>query len=270
VVDDTPKRMNAPDRVEVVGIPISVTSSDELLALLASRPTDAATVVAFCNVHSVMTARHDPEVATALLDADVAAPDGVPVVWGLRAAGHTSQARVDGPSFMQRALTEGVAYGWRHFFWGSTDETLDRLVDATRTLAPGAIVAGVHSPPFGPVADDDPRSVASRINDTGADLVWVGLGMPKQELWMARVRRLLPGVALLGVGAAFDFLAGTSSRAPDWMQRAGLEWVYRLCREPRRLWRRYLFNNPAYLGLLTQDVLRRRLRQRQLRAPARR
>jgi len=259
VVDEAPKPMNLPERVDVVGTPISLTSADELLTILERRPTDAATVIAFCNVQSVMTARRNAEVSAALFAADVAAPDGVPIVWGLRAAGHPTQARVDGPSFMQRALEEGIAFGWRHFFWGSTEATLDRLVDVIRALAPEAKVAGVYSPPFRPFTDEDLHSAAARIRETGADLVWVGLGMPKQELWMARVRRLLPGVALLGVGAAFDFLAGTTSRAPEWMQHAGLEWAYRLSQEPRRLWRRYLFNNPVYLALLARDLIRRRV-----------
>ncbi|NIA25552.1 MAG: WecB/TagA/CpsF family glycosyltransferase [Gammaproteobacteria bacterium] len=252
-----------PDRISVVGTPISATSSEEVLELLGSRPLDKATVIAFCNVHSVMTARHDTDVAAALLDADIAAPDGVPVVWGLRAAGCTAQGRVDGPSFMQRALEHGVAHGWRHFFCGSTEETLGKLVEATERIAPGAIVVGTYSPPFRPPTDEDLRLAADKINEAGADLVWVGLGMPKQELWMRSIRHMVPGMALLGVGAAFDFIAGTTPRAPTWMQSAGLEWLHRLSRQPRKMWRRYLFNNPAYLILLTRDIVRGKRVRRQ-------
>jgi len=248
-----------PDRISVVGTPISATSGDEVLDLLQNRPTDKATVVAFCNVHSVMTARSDPSVASALLDADIATPDGMPVVWGLRAAGRTGQDRVDGPSFMQRALQHGVVHGWSHFFYGSTEETLGKLVEATRRIAPGVSIAGSFSPPFRTPTDDDVRIAAEQIKESGADLVWVGLGMPKQELWMRGIRHLVPGVALLGVGAAFDFIAGTTPRSPAWMQSAGLEWLHRLSLHPRRLWRRYLFNNPAYLALLARDIVRARL-----------
>ena len=245
-----------PLRVDVVGTPISATSGENLLNLLANRPVDTATTVAFCNVHSVMTARHDTEVAAALRDADITAPAGVPIVWGLRAAGYADEVRVDGRSFMQRALQHGVAHGWRHFFCGSTEETLGKLVEATRRVAPEAAVAGTYSPAFRPPTEEDLREATNRIIETGADLVWVGLGMPRQELWMASMRHRVPGVALLGVGAAFDFLAGTTPRAPTWMQSVGLEWLHRLSREPRRLWRRYLFNNPAYLALLTRDIVR--------------
>lgn len=253
--------MTWPDRVDVAGTSISLISNAELLDLLARRPDDHATVVAFCNVHSVMTARRDATVDSAIQDADIAAPDGVPIVWGLHAAGHSSQPRIDGPSFMLSALKHGVEHGWRHFFLGSTEETLDKLVDAAGRIAPGVDIAGTYSPPFRRLADEDIRMAAGHVNEAGADLVWVGLGMPKQELWMSSMRPLVPGVALLGVGAAFDFLAGTVPRAPAWMQSAGLEWLYRLAREPRRLWRRYLFNNPAYLALLSRDILRRRLQR---------
>ena len=248
-----------PDRISVVGTPISATSSDEVLDLLQNRPTDKATVVAFCNVHSVMTARRDPSVASALLDADIATPDGMPVVWGLRAAGRVAQDRVDGPSFMRRALQHGVVHGWNHFFYGSTEQTLGKLIEATGRIAPGASIVGSFSPPFRTPTEDDVRIAAEQIKESGADLVWVGLGMPKQELWMRGIRHLVPGVALLGVGAAFDFIAGTTPRSPVWMQSAGLEWLHRLSLHPRRLWRRYLFNNPAYLALLARDIVRARL-----------
>lgn len=258
MVAGTRHAVTIPDRVDVVGTPISLTSSTQLLDLLAHRPLDRSTVVAFCNVHSVMTARRNDAVASALAGADVAAPDGMPVAWGMRIQGHPSQTRVDGPSFMKLAIEEGVSRGWRHFFYGSTRDNLDRLVAVVQNTIPGAEIAGIFSPPFRPQTDEDIHEAASLIMTSRPDLVWVGLGMPKQELWMQRVRSQLPGVALLGVGAAFDFLAGTTRRAPRWMQATGLEWLHRLASEPRRLWRRYLFNNPAYLALLGRDFVRGR------------
>jgi N-acetylglucosaminyldiphosphoundecaprenol N-acetyl-beta-D-mannosaminyltransferase len=248
-----------PDRIPIVGTPISLTSYAELLELLEQRPTERAAVVAFCNVHSVMTARRRPDVAAALEEADVATSDGMPLVWGIRAAGYPDQPRVYGPTFMELALKHGVDAGWNHFFYGSTDETLTKLVAAARELTPGVRIAGSYSPPFRPATDDDLRADAALIIESGADLVWVGLGMPKQELWMRRAAALLPGTALLGVGAAFDFLAGTVPQAPMWMQSAGLEWLCRLAQEPGRLWRRYIINNPHYLWLLGRDILRDRL-----------
>lgn len=251
-----------PDRVPIVGTPISVTSYEELLGLVEQPPPDRAAILAFCNVHSVMTARRQPDVAAALAEADVATSDGMPLVWGLRAAGYPDQPRVYGPAFMELALKHGLARGWTHYFYGSTHETLDKLVDTAEKLAPGIHIAGCYSPPFRPATDDDLRADAARIRESGANLVWVGLGMPRQELWMNRASAHLPGTALLGVGAAFDFLAGTVSQAPAWMQSAGLEWLYRLAQEPGRLWRRYIINNPHYLWLLGRDILRNRLSQR--------
>jgi len=247
----------------VVGTPISATSIELVLDLLEERPVDRATVIAFCNVHSVMTSRRDPSVAAALADADIATPDGMPIVWGLRTAGCTSQTRVDGPSFMRRALQEGIARGWSHFFYGSTDDTLNKLLEAIRRTVPGVEVAGSYAPPFRSPTDEDIREAAELIRESGPDLVWVGLGMPKQELWMHRVRSQVPGVGLLGVGAAFEFVAETTPRAPHWMQSTGLEWLHRLVHEPRRMWRRYLVNNPAYLALLARDILRRKWALRQ-------
>lgn len=254
-----------PERVPVVGTPISVTSNDGLLELLDRRPTDEATIVAFCNVHSVMTARRQPEVATALRSAHVTAPDGMPVAWGLRASGHPDQPRVPGPTFMETALRHGVDAGWSHFFYGSTDETLAELVEAAHRLAPGINIVGSFAPPFRPASEEDLKADTARIRATGADLVWVGLGMPKQEIWMSRAAAHLPGTALLGVGAAFDFVAGTTARAPGWMQSAGLEWLHRFAQQPGRLWRRYLINNPAFLALLAVSVLRSGLSNRRRR-----
>lgn len=245
-----------PVRVSVVGTPISVTSNNELLELLDSRPVERATVVAFCNVHSVMTARRQPEVAAALREADIAAPDGMPVAWGLRATGYPNQPRVPGPTFMEMALRRGGDRS--HFFYGSSEDTLAKLVAAARRSAPDIRIAGSYSPPFRPTTEDDLQTDTRRIRESGADFVWVGLGMPKQELWMLRAAKYLPGVALLGVGAAFDFIAGTTPRAPAWMQSAGMEWLHRFGKQPGRLWRRYLINNPAFMVLLAAEVIRRK------------
>jgi N-acetylglucosaminyldiphosphoundecaprenol N-acetyl-beta-D-mannosaminyltransferase len=236
-----------PARRAVVGTPISLTSYAEVLALIEHRPRDRALVAAFCNVHSVMTARRDPQVAQALRAADLATPDGVPIVWALRSLGHREQQRVYGPDLMELALPHGVELGWRHYLYGSTPETLERLRDAAERLAPGVQIVGSHAPPFRPETPEERAAVLDDIRASGADVVWIGLGMPKQERWAHEVREELPGVALMAVGAAFDLLSGTVKQAPDWIQRAGLEWLYRLVQEPRRLWRRYLYNNPVFV-----------------------
>lgn len=255
------RRLRVPDKALVVGTAISLTSYDDLLETLASRPDDEALTAAFCNVHSVMTARRDADLAAALGRFDVATPDGVPLVWALRLLANKDQERVYGPELMKRAVEQSTRFGWTHYLYGSTAETLDRLQDAIARLSEDAVVAGVYSPPFRRLTEQEEAAVLEDIRRSGADLVWVGLGMPKQELWIDRVDEYLPGKALLAVGAAFDFLAGTKKQAPRWMQRAGLEWFYRLLQEPRRLWRRYVWNNPVFLMLLARQIITSRFRR---------
>lgn len=246
-----------PPKLPIVGTPISITTYDEVQELLATPLTDRATVVAVCNVHSVMTARRQPALSEALRQADIATPDGMPLVWGLRAFGRKQRGRVYGPDLMHYALVDQESTH-RHFFFGSTPETLDKLQAVIRRLNPDVQMVGAVAPPFRALTQSEEDEVLEEIRRSGASVIWVGLGMPKQELWMYRVKDSLPGVTLLGVGAAFDFLAGTKRQAPSWMQKSGLEWLYRLLQEPRRLWRRYLWNNPAFLVLLALQVARQR------------
>lgn len=251
--------MTFPDKASVVGIPISVTSYDDVLDVLSNRPQDRATIVAVCNVHSVMSARRDAALAQAIGSAEIATPDGVPIVWALRSLVRSDQERVYGPELMRRAMVETDRLGWAHYLYGSTPETLQQLQTAIAEIAPDANIVGSFSPPFRPMDETETRESLEAIRASGADVVWVGLGMPKQELWMDGIRAELPGVALLGVGAAFDFLAGTKKQAPAWMQKAGMEWLFRLIQEPRRLWRRYVWNNPAYAFLLLMQIVRSKL-----------
>jgi N-acetylglucosaminyldiphosphoundecaprenol N-acetyl-beta-D-mannosaminyltransferase len=235
-----------------------MTSYGEVLEAIEQRPRDEAMVIAACNVHSVMSARRDPALAEALRSADIATPDGVPLVWTLRRTARPDQQRVYGPDLMRLALIDEVGRGWKHYLYGSTPETLARLVRSIEEFAPNAVIVGAHSPPFRALTAEDDQADAERIRSSGADIVWVGLGMPKQELWMHRMAGSLPGMALAGVGAAFDFLAGVVDEAPQWMQRAGLEWLYRLGKEPRRLWRRYVWNNPAFVFLVLKQLAAQR------------
>jgi N-acetylglucosaminyldiphosphoundecaprenol N-acetyl-beta-D-mannosaminyltransferase len=253
---------NFPAKAAIVGTPISMTSYDEVLEVLATRPSDRATIVAVCNVYSVMSARRNEQLAEALATAEIATPDGMPLVWGLKAMARTDQEQVRGSELMRRGLKYGVERGWRHYFYGATEETLASLVDVAKQIAPGIQVVGSYSPPFRAQSDDELALALDRIKEAKPDLVWVGIGMPKQELWMHRVREELPGVALLGVGAAFDFISGRVAQAPPFLQKHGLEWAFRLSQEPRRLWRRYIWNNPAYLVLCARQVLKQKLAEK--------
>ncbi len=163
---------------------------------------------------------------------------------------------------MLRVLEASDHSRWRHYLYGSSPEVLEAIRRRILEVAPAAVVVGAKAPPFRPLTTAEEDVDVAAIRASKADIVWVGLGMPKQELWMHRVRDRLPGVALIGVGAAFDFLAGTKKQAPGWMQRSGLEWLYRLVHEPRRLWKRYIWNNPAYLMLAGYQVVTTQLRRR--------
>jgi N-acetylglucosaminyldiphosphoundecaprenol N-acetyl-beta-D-mannosaminyltransferase len=251
--------MKLPAKTPVVGTPISMTSYEEVIDLLDQAPSDRAMTIAICTVHSVMTARRDPALRNALDNADIATCDGMPLVWAIRMTARPDQQRVYGPELMRRTLAAGRPEQ-RHYLFGSTPETIELLQERAADFAPSTKIVGTESPPFRAPTPEEEESMLERIRSSGANVVWVGLGMPKQELWMARVAQRLPGITLVGVGAAFDFLAETKAQAPAWMQRSGLEWLFRLSQEPRRLWRRYVWNNPAYLVLLARQVAMFRFR----------
>ncbi|MGI9667927.1 MAG: WecB/TagA/CpsF family glycosyltransferase [Acidimicrobiia bacterium] len=248
-----------PARSPVVGISISTTSYQEVLQAIDERPTDSGMVVTVCNVHSVMSARGDEQLGAVINGSEIATPDGVPLVWALRWTTQPDQTRVYGPELMRSALVDADDRNWNHFLYGSSPETLDALTQAIASFAPDASIVGKISPPFRDLTDEEEATFLGEIRESGADVVWVGLGMPKQEMWMGSVKDQLPGIALVGVGAAFDFLAGNVKQAPEWMQNSGLEWVYRLIQEPRRLWKRYIWNNPAFVVLLSQQLVATRV-----------
>lgn len=246
-----------PARHDVFGTRVSLTTVSDVADLILDR-RGVGVVVA--NVHSVMSSRRDKNLAAALDGADVVTPDGVPLTWALRASGHEA-VRVTGIDVLADVADRGRAIGIKHFFYGSTPETLAAIERAMSDDHPGIEVVGTLSPPFRAIGDEELSEHAADIVASGADVVWVGMGMPKQELWMARARPHLAGVSLVGVGAAFDWLAGNQPMAPQWMRDRGLEWLYRLWQEPNRLWRRYVFNNPAFLMLLGGRWIKSRFRR---------
>jgi N-acetylglucosaminyldiphosphoundecaprenol N-acetyl-beta-D-mannosaminyltransferase len=194
-----------------------------------------------------MESQRDRELAAIHNNAGLTTPDGMPMVWAGRAAGAHWIQRVYGPDMMLAVLAEAQARSWSSFLYGGAPGVPELLAERLEQRLPGLQVAGTHSPPFRPLTRDEVHETAALINASGASLVWVGLSTPKQERWMAELRPLLEAPVLFGVGAAFDFHAGRVKQAPRWMQTSGLEWLYRLGREPRRLWKRYLTNNPRFV-----------------------
>jgi len=241
-------------RSDVLGIPTLVGDVDSAADVLVERAVQKhGGYVCLCNVHTLMLAQSDAAVRAALCDASVVLPDGAPVAWLQRRHGENAARRVGGADLMAAVVDRGREHGLRHFFFGSTEPVLTRLVDALETRYPGAEISGVAAPAFGTAADIQPPS------DLGsAHFAWCGLGAPKQELWMQRFAETLAPAVAVGVGAAFDFLAGTKERAPLWMQRHGLEWLHRLGGEPRRLGGRYITTNSRFVVSAAADLTRRR------------
>jgi N-acetylglucosaminyldiphosphoundecaprenol N-acetyl-beta-D-mannosaminyltransferase len=202
--------------------------------------------VCVCNVHSVVTATRDAGFKRALMDADLATCDGAPIAWMMRRLGYPEQERIAGPDLMWRYLRAVEPLRHRIYLYGSTEETLVKLRAVLAREFPGVVVAGMHSPAFDGFRPVDDEGDVAAINASGANVVFVGLGCPKQEKWMAEHRERVNAV-MIGVGAAFDYHAGTLARAPGWAQRYGLEWLYRLACEPRRLMRRYVVTNSLFL-----------------------
>lgn len=211
-------------------------------------------------VNLVMSAVDDPHVRAAVDDATLIVPDGQPLVWALHALGHRSATRVYGPELMERFCARAAEDGTPIYLYGGRDgPRLDLLRTQLTRRFEGLQIVGGFAPPFRPLSDDEREEIAAKINGSGAKVVWVGTGQPKQELWMEQMRPLLQAPLLVGVGAAFDFHAGLLAQAPPWMQRNGLEWLFRLSREPKRLWRRYATQNPRFLaGFARQYATRRR------------
>lgn len=211
--------------------------------------------VCVCNVHVLVTAKQDPEFLRIVNAADMATPDGMPLAWVLRRIGFQHQERINGPDLMWRLCGQAAEKGLSIFLYGSTPETLGRLIDNLKIAFPQLAIAGVHSPPFRLLSDEEDQEIIELINGSGAHIMFVGLGCPKQEFWMATHRGKIRAV-MIGVGAAFDCHAGTVTRAPIWMQRSGLEWLFRLIYEPKRLWKRYLVTNSLFLIYLGLGVFR--------------
>ena len=209
------------------------------------------------NVHVVVTASTEPDFGAVVAAADMAAPDGAPIAWMLRRLGHTDQEQVPGPDLTWALLGRCEAENLPVYFFGSSRETLGLLAERIVVAFPNLNVVGFEAPPFRPITAEEDAESVERINSSGAGLVFVGLGCPKQEHWMLAHRGRINAV-MLGVGAAFDFHAGTVSRAPVWMRDNGLEWLHRLASEPRRLWKRYLVTNTLFvLGAVKQLLLKR-------------
>ena len=237
-----------PDRVNILGVGVSaITMTDALAQFDEWIATGANQYVCVTGVHGVMESHRDPALRDIHNRAGLVTPDGMPLVWISRLRGYRQVERVYGPDLMLACCEASVTKRYRHFFYGGAEGVPERLAERLQERFPGLQVADRWSPPYRELTAAEERDMIDRINAANPDIVWVGLSTPKQERWMARYVGRLSAPVLIGVGAAFDFLAGLKRQAPRWMQRASLEWLFRLATEPRRLWRRYLINNPRFV-----------------------
>ena len=250
-----------PQAISVLGVPIHTTSFEDACDRIQTwTESKASCYIVAANVHVVMTAYWQPKYRQILHGAALVTSDGMPLVWALRLLGANRQTRVYGPDLMLAWCDRAARLSLPIYLYGAAEPILQKLTHNLKQSFPGLTIAGSHAPPFRPSTSAEERADIERIHLSGASVVFVGLGCPKQEEWMARQQGKLKAV-MIGVGAAFNFHSGEVAQAPRWLMKLGLEWLYRLCKEPRRLWRRYLINNPAFLALFGVQLIRHKLKR---------
>ena len=251
---------NPISRVNILGVGISAISMESALAETEAflRRGDTG-YVCVTGVHGIIEAQSDDAFRRTLNGSFMSTPDGMPTVWLGHLHGFKTMTRVYGPDYMANLCERSVHTGFRHFLYGGREGIAEQLRDELVRRYPGLQIVGTYTPPFRPLNAEEEEALRLQLLEAKADVLWCGLSTPKQERFMAMYVGRLPVKLMVGVGAAFDLLSGNLSEAPDWMKRSGLQWLYRLIKEPRRLWRRYLLNNPrfSWLSFLQLTGLRR-------------
>ena len=256
MLESNESMMNLPRKYPVVGVGISATNYGQVLRLcrawIARRGTASAEgtpahSIFVCTVNAVMKGFFNPEFRALLNRGDITTTDGMPLAWVLRSMGVRRQPRVYGPNLMQALCGQAARLGHRIYLFGGREEVIPELCCVLHERFPALKIVGAYPSPDPPSAPEAARRATAAVRESGADIVFVGFGQPRQEQWMLRHGPDLPGVVMVGVGAAFDFHAGRVRQAPRWMQDRGLEWLFRLLMEPRRLWKRYILLNPLFV-----------------------
>jgi N-acetylglucosaminyldiphosphoundecaprenol N-acetyl-beta-D-mannosaminyltransferase len=235
------RMVNPSSRYNILGVLVSAINMniavDTLRGWIDSREKN---YVCVSPAHSIMDAYHDRSFRDILNLSGLTTPDGMAIVWLLKMAGYKDVSRVYGPDLMLAVCEESVKRGWSQFLYGGAPGIADKLSEALKSRFPGLNIKGTYCPPFRPLTREEDQQVLEIINSANPDIVWVGISSPKQEVWMAEHLGRLKAPVLVGVGAAFDYLSGAKAQAPRWIQRSGMEWLFRFASEPRRLWRRYI------------------------------
>lgn len=245
-----------PCSINILGVRLSALPMAEVLSAIVNWiEAGERNYITVATVHTLLECQQNPAMKSAVNGAGLVTPDGMPLVWLLRRAGHRQQDRVYGPDLLLHLCDLSQKKGFRHFFYGGAPGVPEKLRENLKTRFPHLAICGCYSPPFRPLLPEEDQQLTNMINQANPDVVWVGLGTPKQDLWMAEHTKQLEARVCIGVGAAFDFHAGGIKQAPRWMQQYGLEWAYRLWQEPGRLWRRYLIGNPLFVFLITLQLI---------------
>jgi len=243
-------------RVNILGVGVSAINLDMAIKSIDDWiQKQESHYICVRDVHGVMESQRDREIRHIHNHAGLVTPDGMPLVWLCRLKGHAHVERVYGPDLMLALCEHSLHQGYRHYFYGGVDGVPELLAQRLRQRFPGLQIVGTISPPFRPLTEEEDIEIVKEINQKSPHVIWVGLSTPKQEYWMASHIGKINAPVLIGVGAAFDFLAGIKKQAPRWMQRSGLEWLFRLGMEPRRLWRRYLINAPIFIVFILLQSL---------------
>jgi N-acetylglucosaminyldiphosphoundecaprenol N-acetyl-beta-D-mannosaminyltransferase len=244
-----------PHRIGILGVQISAVNLDQATNRIGQWvEAGEKHYVHVCTVHTVMECHRDPVLKKLVNHSGMATPDGMPLVWLSHYFGEKGVTRVYGPDLLLSVCASSRGKGYRHFFYGGAPAIADALAHTLKERLPDLIVAGAHSPPLLAIGQREDPGTIDMINSSRADIVWVGLGTPKQDFWVAHHRPLLNAPVLVAVGAAFDFLTGRIPQAPPWMQRNGLEWLFRLAKEPRRLAHRYFVYNPLFILYILAQI----------------
>ena len=241
--------------IPILGVQINATNMDLALKQIETWLSErSSNYICVAPAHSIMECVNDPTLLPIFNDAGMVTPDGMAVVWLLKFKGHKHVGRVYGPDLLHAACAHGLSKGYRHYFYGGAPGVAEKLVEKLSEHFPGLQVAGMLAPPFRSLSPEEDQEIIRQINAARADIIWVGLGSPKQEIWMHSHLGKVNAPLMVGVGAAFDFLSGKKTQAPLWIQRHGLEWLFRFASEPVRLWPRYR-QYPKFILLVMAEGL---------------
>lgn len=228
-------------RCNILGVQVSAINMEQAISFVEyAIAKEKSEYICVTPAHSIMDCQGNEELIRIFNGSGLTTPDGMSIVWLLKLMGHKHVDRVYGPDLMEAVCQYGVAKGWRHFFYGGKEGVPEALAESLQTKYKGIKIAGTYSPPFRPLNRNEEKYITEMIKSAKPDIVWVGISSPKQERWMSEYKDRLSVPVIIGVGAAFDYLSGAKTQAPHWIQRSGLEWLYRFAREPRRLWKRYI------------------------------